>query len=145
MNFIGAARFITRNEGSDEKEEMTARDTTGNSAAAPSRGRYANSGNGPSLHPIDIAHDDYVGLVDPDTAFWSLVRKDKLAATLNDQKFLSAYRRKAARFADEMEMLRFGLKPSAGDVSLLWRQTAEWTRSVRSASSMKNRPVMHFA
>ena len=81
--------------------------------AAPSRGRYVNSGNGPSLHPVDIAHEDYIGLVDPDTAFWSLVRKDKLADTLSDPKFLSAYKRKGAQFTEEMDMLRFGLKPSA--------------------------------
>lgn len=92
---------------------MSRRNTTRTSVAAPSRGRYANSGNGPSLHPIDIGHAEYVGLVDPDTAFWSLTRKDKLPDTLSNPEFLSAYHRKSAQFAEEMQMLRFGLKPSA--------------------------------
>ena len=54
--------------------------------AAPSRGRYVNTGNGPMLQPIDIGHDIYVGLVDPDTAFWSLVRKDKLSKVIAGRK-----------------------------------------------------------
>ena len=82
-------------------------------SAAPSRGRYANSGNGPTLVPIDIGHDDYVGLVDPDTAFWSLVKKADLADVLGDADFLSAYSSKAASFAVEMNELRFKLKLSA--------------------------------
>ena len=81
--------------------------------AAPSRGRYANTGNGPSLQPIDIGHDTYVGLVDPDTAFWSLVRKDTLGDVIAGSDLLSQYRKKSAAFAQEMEMLRFKLKPSA--------------------------------
>lgn len=81
--------------------------------SAPSRGRFVNSGNGPTLQPIDIGHETYVGLVDSDTAFWSLVRKEKLAGTLADSKLLSAYRGKAEKFAEEMEALRFRLKPSA--------------------------------
>lgn len=92
---------------------MSGRNTTRRSVAAPSRGRYVNSGTGPALHPIDIGHAQYVALIDPDTAFWSLVAKDKLSDTLNDPKFLSAYRRKAAQFNKEMQTLRFGLKPSA--------------------------------
>jgi uncharacterized protein len=82
-------------------------------AAAPSRGLYVNTGNGPMLQPIDIGHDEYIGLVDPDTAFWSLVRKEKLANTLTDSALLSSYREKAKEFAEEMRVLRFGLKPSA--------------------------------
>jgi len=83
------------------------------SVAAPSRGRYANTGNGPMLQPVDIGHDTYVGLVDPDTGFWSLVRKNKLGEVIAGGKLLSQYRKKSAAFAKEMEMLRFGLKPSA--------------------------------
>ncbi|MDD4890298.1 MAG: peptide-modifying radical SAM enzyme CbpB [Phycisphaerae bacterium] len=81
--------------------------------AAPSRGCFANSGNGPTLVPIEIGHDDYLALIDPDTAFWSLVGRGDLAGTLGGGKLLNAYRRKAAAFADEMQTLRFGLKPSA--------------------------------
>ena len=81
--------------------------------AAPSRGRYANTGNGPMLQPVDIGHDTYVGLVSPDTAFWSLVKKDKLGGVMADSELLSQYRKKSAAFAKEMEVLRFGLKPTA--------------------------------
>ncbi|MBT9140127.1 MAG: Anaerobic sulfatase-maturating enzyme [Dehalococcoidia bacterium] len=84
-----------------------------NVVAAPSRGRYINSGNGPTLQPIDIGHETYIGLVDSDTAFWALVKKDKLGQALSDSKLMTRYRRKAAAFAEEMEVLRFGLKPSA--------------------------------
>ncbi len=81
--------------------------------AAPSRGRFANTGNGPSLQPLDIGHAGYMALVDADTAFWALVRKDKLADTLAGGPLLQRYRGKSARFAEEMRLLRFGLKPSA--------------------------------
>jgi len=82
-------------------------------AAAPSRGRFVNSGHGPSLHVIDIGHADYTAVIDPDTAFWSLVRKDQLASTFAGGSLLKAYREKAQTFAEEMHTLRFGLKPSA--------------------------------
>ncbi len=84
-----------------------------NVVAAPSGGRYVNTGNGPMLQPIDIGHNTYIGLVDPDTAFWSLVKKEKLGQIIADSELLSQYRRKSAAFAEEMAVLRFGLKPSA--------------------------------
>ncbi len=80
---------------------------------APSKGSYANTGNGPVFQPIDIGHPEYMGLIEPDTAFWSLVKRDKLASVLTDGKLLKAYKEKAAAFAEEMKMLRGGLKPSA--------------------------------
>jgi len=104
--------FPLHPHGSEVKEMKNTR-TNKAAVTAPSRGRYINSGNGPSLLPIDIGHEHYMGLVDPDTAFWSLVRKDSLAETLTNTKFLAAYQQKADSFADEMSMLRFHLKPSA--------------------------------
>ena len=47
--------------------------------AVPSRGRYVGTGSGPALQPIDIGHPDYVALIEPDTAFWALVRRAELA------------------------------------------------------------------
>ncbi|HTU02499.1 MAG TPA: peptide-modifying radical SAM enzyme CbpB [Candidatus Sulfotelmatobacter sp.] len=82
-------------------------------APASSRGLHFNTGNGFTLQPLHIGHPDYLGLVDPDTAFWALVRKDRLAHALTDGTLLQQYRRKAAAFAKEMERLRFGLTPSA--------------------------------
>ena len=80
---------------------------------APSQGRYANTGNGPVLYPVDIGHDTYTALVSPETAFWSLVRKDKLSEILGGGKLLAEYQKKSASFAREIELLRFGLKPTA--------------------------------
>lgn len=85
------------------------------SARAPSSGRYANSGTGPTLVPLDIGHADYLALTDPATAFWSLVRKDRLADVLagHDDGLLAQYRGRADEFARELHDLRFNLKPSA--------------------------------
>lgn len=82
-------------------------------ARAPSAGRYANLGCGASLIPFDIGHADYVALSDPASAFWALVRKDKLADTLTDSALMAGYRAKADDFARELHALRFELKPSA--------------------------------
>ena len=85
----------------------------GKRVAPASPGRHANTGYGPTLQPLDIGHRKYMGLVDPDSGFWALVAREKLAGALSDGPLLRAYRRKAAAFADEMRTLRFGLKPSA--------------------------------
>lgn len=74
---------------------------------------YFNSGAAPSLVPLDIAHATHMAVVDPDTAFWSLVRKDRLAALLEGGGVAEDYRRKHQEFAREMAQLRFGLIPSA--------------------------------
>ncbi|MCX5715829.1 MAG: peptide-modifying radical SAM enzyme CbpB, partial [Candidatus Omnitrophica bacterium] len=92
---------------------MSNHETEMHRVAAPSRGRYANSGNGQSLCPIDIGHAKHIALIPPDTAFWALVPKDRLIDTLSNPEFLSTCRRKTAQFAEEMHALRFGLKPSA--------------------------------
>ena len=81
--------------------------------AASSRGLLINTGNGPALQPIDIGHSEYLGLIDPDTAFWSLVKKDKLAETLTGGALLKQYAKKRAQFQKEMDTLRFGLSPMA--------------------------------
>ena len=81
--------------------------------AALEEGRFFNTGKGPSLHPMDIGHRDYMAVIDPDTAFWALVRKQKLGETLTSRSFQSAYQSKAAVFDEEMRRLRFGLIPSA--------------------------------
>ncbi len=63
------------------------------------------------LVPFDIGHAEYEALIAPDTAFWSLLRKDRDAEAL--PTLAASYGAKAAEFADEMERLRFHLKPSA--------------------------------
>jgi uncharacterized protein len=74
---------------------------------------FANTGIGPSLVPIDIGHDTYTAVVEPDTAFWSLVRKDRLADVLGDPAFVQQVHDRSKDFAAEMHGLRFGLVPSA--------------------------------
>lgn len=79
---------------------------------APSKGLYVNMGKGPTLQPIDIGHKSHMAIIDPDTAFWALVKKNQLADHLTDSDLLKTYKRKAKKFSDEMQTLRFGLKPS---------------------------------
>jgi uncharacterized protein len=81
--------------------------------AAPSSGRHVGTGNGPAFQPIDIGHPDYVAVVEPDTAFWALIRREKLAEVALGNGLAGAFRRRAAAFAEEMRLLRFGLQPSA--------------------------------
>jgi len=75
--------------------------------------KHFNSGYGPQFQVVDIAHDKYVAVISPDTAFWSLVDKSELADYLSSDTLINAYSQKAAEFEKEMETLRFGLKPSA--------------------------------
>lgn len=81
--------------------------------ATPSRGRFLNTGNGPTFQVLDIEHPKYAALIEPDSAFWSLVPRKKLSETLLGGDLLTAYARKAGRFRREMTDLRFGLTPSA--------------------------------
>lgn len=74
---------------------------------------FINTGNGPVFQPIDIGHEDYIALIAPDTAFWSLVRKEQLGDVISGDKLLTDYQQKVDDFSAEMDMLRFHLKPSA--------------------------------
>ncbi len=80
---------------------------------ASSRGVHVNSGNGPTIQVVEIGHPEYVGLLDPDSAFWSLVKKEKVGEALTGSALLEEFRSKRASFLEEMRLLRFGLKPSA--------------------------------
>jgi uncharacterized protein len=48
-------------------------------------------------------------LIEPDSAFWSLVNKDKLGHALTDSSSLDAYRAKVGQFRKEIDGSRFGL------------------------------------
>ncbi len=52
-------------------------------------------------------------MIEPDTAFWALVRREKLAELALGGALAKAFAKKAAKFAEEIHALRFGLKPSA--------------------------------
>jgi uncharacterized protein len=83
-------------------------------SALPPRSFAEGSERSPlSLEPFDIDHPTHVALVEPDTAFWGLVRKENLAEAQAGGALLEILREKHADFAREMEMLRFNLKPSA--------------------------------
>ena len=64
--------------------------------AAPSRGRYVGTGNGPAFQPIDIGHPEYVAVIEPDTAFWALVRREKLAEAALGGDLVKSYRAEGA-------------------------------------------------
>jgi len=81
---------------------------------ASSRGLHFNTGNGPAMVPVDIGHSEYMGLLDPDAAFWSLVKKELLAdALVSGGPFMKQYVRRRERLMTEISGLRFGLTPSA--------------------------------
>ena len=80
---------------------------------ASSRRNFFNSGIGPTIQPVDIGHADYIGVVEPDSAFWSLIKKDKLADALTKGDYLHEFHSKRKSFLEEMDTLRFKLKPSA--------------------------------
>ncbi len=75
--------------------------------------KYMNTGYGPVFQHVDIGHENYVGLIQPDTAFWTLVRKDELGNIVGDKKFMDEFKRKSGKYGREMENLRFNLKASA--------------------------------
>lgn len=67
---------------------------------------------GSTLVRVDIGHDVYAAVTDPNTAFWALVDKTRIAESLAGGPLLDAYRDKADTFARELHALRFELKPS---------------------------------
>lgn len=75
--------------------------------------RFANTGAGPALVPVDIGHSAYVGIVEPDTAFWALVRKERVGEVIADAAFIEKVHEHRATFVAEMDTLRSGLVPSA--------------------------------
>jgi uncharacterized protein len=77
------------------------------------KSNYLNTGYGPQFMPVDIGHKDFTALISPESAFWTLVRKDHLGSIISDGKFISAFKKQEAEFLKEMNTLRFGLKPSA--------------------------------
>lgn len=64
------------------------------------------------LRPFEIGRDDYLALIEADTAFWALVpRKQVESASSNG--LATAFRSKASAFQSEMKTLRFFQQPSA--------------------------------
>lgn len=74
--------------------------------------RYANSGWGPSFSVLDIGLADRVAVLEPETAFWAIVDGSALPEALSG-RVLEAFVDRQESFRQEMDRLRFGLKPSA--------------------------------
>lgn len=75
-------------------------------------GRYANTGYGPNFSVLDIGISDKLAVVEPDTAFWAIVAKDDISEALSG-KLVADFKQKDDDFQDEINQLRFNLKPSA--------------------------------
>jgi uncharacterized protein len=70
-------------------------------------------GEGPHFDYLDVGLDNYLALLEGDTAFWSLVNRSELFNTLNNSGLVSAVAAETSTCRQEMEALRFGLTPSA--------------------------------
>ncbi|HBZ55211.1 MAG TPA: peptide-modifying radical SAM enzyme CbpB [Syntrophobacteraceae bacterium] len=77
-----------------------------------SPGKYANSGFGPQFAVLEIGLAEKVAVVEPDSAFWALVEREALPEALAGG-LIAGFREQAGAFQQEMQHLRFGLKPSA--------------------------------
>ena len=76
------------------------------------RAGYANTGYGPQFSVIEIGLDDRVAVIEPDTAFWAVVDKHSLNEALSGS-LPHDFIKEADRFKEELDSLRFKLKPSA--------------------------------
>lgn len=80
---------------------------------ASSTGKYLNTGNGFSLNYIDLGHPEYAAVIEPDSAFWTLVKKDQLGEIFSGNVISDKLKMHLKSMNKEMDTLRFKLKPSA--------------------------------
>lgn len=78
---------------------------------------FANTGYGPNLSILSIGLDSHVALVEADTGFWSIIEKTAIPCELSQGKVVSQFQNRRQELADEMQHLRFGLKPTAAYVN----------------------------
>ncbi|MCL6621693.1 MAG: peptide-modifying radical SAM enzyme CbpB [Syntrophobacterales bacterium] len=76
-------------------------------------GVQANAGAAPHFHLLATAHPKYVALIEPDTAFWVLVRREEALDLLLGPELPQAFAAKEAELARDLTTVRFGLLPSA--------------------------------
>lgn len=69
--------------------------------------------NNPALQPVEIGHPEYICLIEPDTAFWALVKRKNVQDILADGNLMRSYLKEADSFKEEMDLLRFSKRPSA--------------------------------
>lgn len=73
---------------------------------------HTNTGYGPGFSVLDIGLPDRVAVIEPDSAFWALVDPQSLPEVL-DTALRKDFLKHSGRLREEMELLRFGLRPSA--------------------------------
>ncbi len=72
-----------------------------------------NAGAGPHFDVLEIGHEDFVALINADTAFWVLAPRDQALAYLLGAELPQMFLEKEARLASDLNTVRFGLLPSA--------------------------------
>ncbi len=81
---------------------------TGAPAAA-----QANAGVAPHFDVLETAHPEYVALIEGDTAFWVLARREEALEVLLGSELPAAFVAKEEELARDLQTVRFGLLPSA--------------------------------
>lgn len=72
-----------------------------------------NAGAGPHFDVLEVGHDDFVALINADTAFWVLAPRDQALDYLLGPELPRIFREKEAKLASDLHTVRFGLLPSA--------------------------------
>ena len=72
-----------------------------------------NAGAGPHFDVLEVGHEDYVALIEADTAFWVLAPRAQALDMLLGAELPKEYQEKAARLAADLHNVRFGLAHSA--------------------------------
>ncbi len=70
-----------------------------------------NLGYGPEFSFIDIGLKDKICIIEPETCFWAIIETDEFVDGMRD--LLEEYCKYEKELKEEMDLLRFGLKPSA--------------------------------
>jgi len=78
------------------------------------KGAGVNTGYGPVFQTIDIGHPEYISVIDPDSAFWSIVLKKQLSSVFDRNSSLQKqFFGKRDKFLEEINALRFNSQPLA--------------------------------
>jgi uncharacterized protein len=72
-----------------------------------------NAGAGPHFDVLEVGHDDFVALINADTAFWVLAPRPEALDYLLGPELPQVFREKETQLASDLNTVRFGLVPSA--------------------------------
>ncbi|MEJ2673276.1 MAG: radical SAM protein, partial [Deltaproteobacteria bacterium] len=72
-----------------------------------------NAGAGPHFDVLEIGHDDFVALINADTAFWVLAPRKQALDYLAGAELPRMFLEKEASLTADLDKVRFGLLPSA--------------------------------